>query len=279
MVHAAATSPIGSLVSLSAHFSTVTGLAIAFGEIAVGLGALLGLFTRVAALCGAILAFSFFLTVSWTTRPYYYGADIGYVFAWTPLLIMGDGGVCSLTAWLRVAAQRQPARQASLGSRAISPVQADVERRAVLRSGLIAAAVAAVGVAAGSALALTRRSSGTAPQVANSASGTTTTGSSARPGTGTVIVAAATIAVGSSKSFTTAKGTPAYLLHPQPETFVAFDATCTHQGCPITYTGPGFRCPCHGSTFDQNGQVTGGPASTPLLKIPVKLVDGKVVTD
>lgn len=84
MMHAAATSPIGSLVSLSAHYSTVTGLAIAFGEIAVGLGALLGLFTRVAALGGAILAFSFFLTVSWTTRPYYYGADIGYAVAWTP---------------------------------------------------------------------------------------------------------------------------------------------------------------------------------------------------
>jgi hypothetical protein len=31
------------VVSLSAHYSTVTGLAIAFGEIAVGLGALLGL--------------------------------------------------------------------------------------------------------------------------------------------------------------------------------------------------------------------------------------------
>jgi thiosulfate dehydrogenase [quinone] large subunit len=94
-----------------------------------------------------------------------------------------------------------------------------------------------------------------------------------------VIAAAATVAVGSSKSFTTPSGTPAFLLHPQPDTFVAFDATCTHQGCPITYNNLGFQCPCHGSTFDQNGKVTGGPASTPLLKIPVKIADGQVVTD
>ncbi|MEV7623434.1 Rieske 2Fe-2S domain-containing protein [Actinoplanes sp. NPDC089786] len=23
-------------------------------------------------------------------------------------------------------------------------------------------------------------------------------------------------------------------------------AACTHQGCPVASTGPGFRCPCHG---------------------------------
>jgi thiosulfate dehydrogenase [quinone] large subunit len=280
MLHAAATSPIGAVVSLSANYSTVTGLAIAFGEVAVGLGALLGLFTRLAALGGIILAVSFFLTVSWTTRPYYYGADIGYAFAWTPLLIAGDAGVCSVTARLRTTVRHQRGLPAQLTPPATAALLDDVERRTLLRGGLIAAAVAAVGVTAGSALALARRPSGTAGGAASPPPGSTTPGPSSTraAGAGTVIAAAANVAVGSSKGFTTANGIPAYLLHPTPDTFVAFNATCTHQGCPVSYSGAGFQCPCHGSTFDQNGQVTGGPANSPLLKIPVKVVDGQVTT-
>ncbi|MGP3921173.1 Rieske 2Fe-2S domain-containing protein [Nonomuraea sp. 10N515B] len=265
MLAAAEISPIGPLVSLAADHSIVTGLTIAFGEIAVGLGAILGLFTRLAALGGVLLSVSFFLTVSWTTRPYYYGADIVFAFAWTPLLIMGDAGVLSLSAWLRAKVRHKlglPMRSTPDES---VVVQNDVRRRTMLRGGLIAAATTAVGVAAGSALALARR-----PVVSP--------GDSASPGAGSgpVIAAAADIAVGSSKSFTAPNGAPAYLLRPAPDTFLAFNATCTHQGCPISHIGPGFRCPCHGSTFDENGQVTGGPARAPLIEIPVKVIDGQV---
>jgi thiosulfate dehydrogenase [quinone] large subunit len=84
--------------------------------------------------------------------------------------------------------------------------------------------------------------------------------------------------VGSAKAFTAAGGTPAYLLHPAADTFVAFSAICTHQGCPMTFSGGQFQCPCHGSTFDQNGQVTNGPAQDPLPRIPVKVVGGQVST-
>jgi thiosulfate dehydrogenase [quinone] large subunit len=281
MLHAAATSPIGALVSLSADHSTVTGLAIAFGEVAVGLGALLGLFTRLAALGGVVLALSFFLTVSWATRPYYYGADIGFAFAWSPLLIAGDAGVYSVTARLRAAVRhklRLPARPTPHESAA---VQDDVERRTLPRRGLIAAVVAAVGVAGGSALALARRPSAAAVSPGSLPPGSTTPGASASPraaGAGAVIAAAASVAVGSSKSFTAPNGAPAYLLHPTTDTFIAFNATCTHQGCPVSYVKPGFHCPCHGSAYDQNGQVTRGPANTPLIKIPVKVVDGQVTT-
>lgn len=265
MLHAAETSPIGPLVSLAADHSTVTGLAVAFGEIAVGLGALLGLFTRLAALGGVLLSVSFFLTVSWTTRPYYYGSDIVFAFAWTPLLIMGDAGVLSLTAWLRARVRRTLGLPARGTPDEDAVVRDDVERRTVLRGGLVAAATTAVGVTAGSALALARRPVG-AP------------GDSASAGvaSGPVIAAAADIAVGSSKSFTAPNGAPACLLRPAPDTFLAFNSSCTHQGCPVTYVGSGFRCPCHGSTFDGNGQVTGGPARAPLIEIPVKVVDGQV---
>lgn len=94
-------SPIGPLISLSTHAPTLVGLLIAFGELAVGLGTLLGLYQRAAAVGGAVLSLTFFLTVSWNTSPYYYGSDIVFVFAWLTLFGFGTGGVLSLDAWLR----------------------------------------------------------------------------------------------------------------------------------------------------------------------------------
>jgi cytochrome b6-f complex iron-sulfur subunit len=40
--------------------------------------------------------------------------------------------------------------------------------------------------------------------------------------------------------------------------------TCTHLGCIVGLSETGFACPCHGSRFDQDGNVTGGPAPRPL---------------
>lgn len=99
-------SPIGPLLGLSTHAPTLVGLLIAFGELAVGLGTLLGLWARVAAGGGVLLSLTFFLTVSWNTSPYYYGADIVFVFAWLVMLAFGSGGVLSADAWLRNQARR-----------------------------------------------------------------------------------------------------------------------------------------------------------------------------
>jgi Rieske Fe-S protein len=48
----------------------------------------------------------------------------------------------------------------------------------------------------------------------------------------------------------------------------AMTLTCTHEGCDIGATGTvaasGLTCGCHGSTYDANGNVTGGPAPAPL---------------
>ncbi len=285
MLHAASTSPIGWLVTFSAHHATITGLMIAFGEIAVGVGALLGLLTRLAALGGMALALSFFLTVSWTTTPYYYGPDIVFLFAWTPLLLAGDGGVYSLSASLRARVREQMRLPAAPTARESLAVSNEVERRTVLRGGIIAVGIGMVTVVLGSLVALTRRRTGasaTGSASADSSPGPSATAgasASALPGsTGTGIAAASSVAVGSAKSFTAQDGSQAYLLHPSANTFVAFSAVCTHQGCPVQFDGSGFQCPCHGSTFDQNGQVTGGPAPSPLPKIPVKVVNGEVTT-
>jgi len=57
----------------------------------VGVGALLGLLTRIAAIGGLLLSLNLFLAVSFHTSPYYTGSDIVFVFAWMPLIIAGGG--------------------------------------------------------------------------------------------------------------------------------------------------------------------------------------------
>jgi thiosulfate dehydrogenase [quinone] large subunit len=278
MLHAAASSPIGALVTMSARHATLTGLTIAFGEMAVGLGTLMGLFARLAAAGGALLALSFFLTVSWSTRPYYYGADIGDVFAWLPLVVAGDGGLFSLGASLRSGVRRQlhlPPRP-TLHESAL--VRNEVDRRTVLRGGVVAAAVGAVTVAAGTVVALARRPSAAGSISSRASSGDGVSSARSAGGSPIVIAPASAVPVGSAKTFTTTDGQQAYLLHPAVDAVVAFHATCTPQGCPVAFVGPGFRCPCHGASYDANGQVTGGPAPRPLAKIPVTIVDGQVTT-
>src|SRR5512140_806147 len=51
----------------------------------------------------------------------------------------------------------------------------------------------------------------------------------------------------------------------------AISNTCTHLGCVVATTEIGFDCPCHGSRFDAEGTVLGGPAPRPLPWFKVSL--------
>jgi thiosulfate dehydrogenase [quinone] large subunit len=93
-------SAIPALVDLALKNPVGFGYAIAFGELAVGLGMLVGLLARIAALGGALISLSLWLTVSWQTEPYYYGNDLAYLMAWLPLVLAG-APVLSLDAVLR----------------------------------------------------------------------------------------------------------------------------------------------------------------------------------
>ena len=95
---AARRSPIHSLIAPLVHVAVPLGLLIAFAELAIGLGALLGLWTRMAAAGGLALSLGLFFTISFHSSPYYTGSDIVFVFAWTPLLLAGSGGVLSVDA-------------------------------------------------------------------------------------------------------------------------------------------------------------------------------------
>ncbi|MFD7612678.1 DoxX family protein [Streptomyces sp. NPDC059828] len=82
-------SAIPGLVDLALKNPAGFGYAIAIGELAVGIGTLIGLLARLAAFGGALISLSLWLTVSWQTSPYYYGNDLIYLMAWLPLVLAG----------------------------------------------------------------------------------------------------------------------------------------------------------------------------------------------
>ena len=94
------TSPVHAILSHLVGLANPIGMVIAYCEIAIGLGIIIGLWTRVAAIGGAILSFNLFLTVSFHSSPYFTGADIVFFFAWMPFIIAGGGTRLSLDAWI-----------------------------------------------------------------------------------------------------------------------------------------------------------------------------------
>jgi cytochrome b6-f complex iron-sulfur subunit len=62
--------------------------------------------------------------------------------------------------------------------------------------------------------------------------------------------------------------------------FAALSTTCTHLGCIVSTADTGYSCPCHGSRYDQDGNVTGGPAPKPLAWYKVSLApNGELEVD
>lgn len=60
----------------------------------------------------------------------------------------------------------------------------------------------------------------------------------------------------------------------------AISKTCTHLGCIVAITETGFQCPCHGSKYNRQGKVIGGPAPRPLPWLEIsQSVDGTLVVD
>jgi thiosulfate dehydrogenase [quinone] large subunit len=265
-------SPIGFLLAASAHAPSFVGVLIALGELAVGLATLLGLWVRLTAIGGILLAASFFLTVSWHTRPYYYGSDIVFMAAWTvPLLRAGWDGP-TLDAWIsrRAATDPDPARRALVLGGASAGVLA-------VASGGLAAIVAVVGRALHTSSSSTASPATPAPDPTANATAKPTESRRAKP-TGRVIAAASAVPVGSAVQFQDNNNAPGWLVHERNGDFRAFSAICTHAGCTVGYdTSAGFVCPCHGGTYDAStGAVTAGPPPAPLPAIRVTVADGSV---
>lgn len=59
----------------------------------------------------------------------------------------------------------------------------------------------------------------------------------------------------------------------------AISLVCTHLGCIVKGHPDGFECPCHGSQFKPDGEVTKGPAPKPLPWHKVDVVAGGFIVD
>jgi len=66
---------------------------------------------------------------------------------------------------------------------------------------------------------------------------------------------------------------PVIVINQQGKGYVALSSVCTHLGCLVGYDKAGsiLICPCHGGTYDLEGNVLSGPPPRPLAKIPLKV--------
>lgn len=58
---------------------------------------------------------------------------------------------------------------------------------------------------------------------------------------------------------------------------VALSSTCTHLGCTVRKEPSFFRCPCHGSTYDLEGNVVRGPAEQSLERYPARMSNEQII--
>jgi len=70
------------------------------------------------------------------------------------------------------------------------------------------------------------------------------------------------------------------VLYRQESGFWALSLVCSHLGCTTEEDNAGYRCPCHGSRYDEKGRVLNGPAKRALKAVWVDLdAGGNLVID
>jgi thiosulfate dehydrogenase [quinone] large subunit len=262
-------SPIGGLLGPVEQHSWAFGLFMAVAEIAVGLGLLAGLLTRVAAIGGMLIALSLWLTVSWRASPWFTSADVVYLFALTPLAVAGSAGVLSTDAWLDRLAERHPGREE------------DRLRRTLFVAVLALVGTALLGIAASARRGRGRSGAAAAPSGAPGPTSGSPGSSAGQSGAGgSVLARTGQVPVGSGTLVTDpASQRPTWLLQLRAGQFSALDAVCPHQGCTVEFVSAsdGFACPCHGSRFDATGHVLVGPAAQDLAPVAIR-VQGSTIT-
>lgn len=97
-------SPIGGfLLNVAAPNAGLFGVMVMGGELCIGIAVLLGVLTRFSAIMGLLLNLTFFLSATWEVHPFYFGADLPYVFGWLTLILAGPGPLAldwAIRRWL-----------------------------------------------------------------------------------------------------------------------------------------------------------------------------------
>ena len=70
-----------------------------------------------------------------------------------------------------------------------------------------------------------------------------------------------------------------WLVKRPDDSVTAFAPNCPHLGCGYRWSGSDqrFKCPCHGSVFDIDGKVLGGPSPRSLDTLEVRQESGRVL--
>ncbi|HVB25283.1 MAG TPA: TQO small subunit DoxD [Ktedonobacteraceae bacterium] len=308
------------LINVAVPHASFFGYLVAYGEIAIGLGTLVGFLLRPAAFSGMLISLMFFLSATWRVFPYFYGADIVFVFCWITMLLAGpmNTGLPALDElWaIRLLAGMSATKKKTYAPALTlligvaekpvvntqeyvqvdskgKPLPASASKRASHKSRYSAAQYARESrrnfiwgaITGGSAMLvvawfwnLAHASDGSIP-TGTSGGGSTSTGASSTPsaaGSGSTIAQVSQVQNNSSVNFTLASnGDPGILVRLNNGQFVAYDATCTHAGCPVDYDPSSqlLICPCHGAEFDpsKSAAVVQGPAPTPLTNVPINV--------
>jgi thiosulfate dehydrogenase (quinone) large subunit len=274
-------------------------------ELVVGVCAVIGLASRLAAGVGMGLSLTFFLTASWRVRPFFYGADLPFAAGWLTLLLAGHGGLPSVDATLlrrhrserglgpaelvgvpfdrlqrRCAQADEHGRCASaagdpcagvgcpLAGARPAPAAQDASRRAFL---------AAAGKAAGITVATLAAVAGAAPLIAGREQGPAATDRAGRQRVGYLWQ----VPVGQAQLFELPRSRePAIMVRLARDQLVAYGAICTHARCVVGFD-PDSRlivCACHGAEFDprRGAAVVTGPAPRPLPRMDLRVDQGAV---
>ena len=66
-----------------------------------------------------------------------------------------------------------------------------------------------------------------------------------------------------------------------PEGVLVMAWRCPHLGCTVPWVEAEqrFNCPCHGSIYNEKGEVLGGPAPRPLDLYPAEVVGNELIVD
>jgi thiosulfate dehydrogenase (quinone) large subunit len=267
-------SPIAFLLHRMMAQAVLIGGLTVITEMSIGILVLLGLFTRPAALIGLVLSFTFFLSASWNTYPYFFGSDIVFVVCWLTLALTGPGAL-SLDALpreraLQILRGRFGSPRAALALRLLggpfgrslaAPAEEspDFEHHEALLTraeALVAAGVALLLVvlglhsrtgagSAGTTLAGPSNAGSSNKATQNNGTGGTQPGTAPTPTAGSVPAAPAgfkrignvsQLPANSAGTVSDAKtGDPVVVVHTSAKDFFAYDAICTHAGCTVQY--------------------------------------------